>query len=126
MAVVSDSFFFSSFGWGSYYIGPDIRRRSSRSIAGKGACTPSWGSIGLVLDQGENYISFIFTCMFWRQISPEEHPRLRVRVRGAPARRKKVVLDQGIHTQSAPLSFFISDSITSTFTGYFTRKPNAY
>ena len=91
---VSDSFFGCLPAGGC--IGPDIRRRSSRPIAGKDACAPSRDRIGLVLEQGEDRIFFVFSYEL-ASASPEgRSTSVCVRARGARPRRK-VTLDQGIH-----------------------------
>ena len=68
---------FSGAGRGALrFIGPDIRRRFSRPVAGESACVPSWGRVGLVLDKGENpgLVRLLLASFVASNISPNKRP----------------------------------------------------
>lgn len=88
-------------------IGPDIRRRFSRPITGKGARTPSWDSFRPVLDKGENLRPLPTT--FCRTKHHPGNDRTGA-VRGTrvepTARSKSEFLDQlGVHQDVFPVLF---------------------
>lgn len=70
---ISDSFFGCGGGGGlSSHTGSDIRYWSPRPITGKGARTPSWDCVGLVLDKGESFhLLSLSSCAF---CGIEHHP----------------------------------------------------